>query len=280
MDNWNTINSIINQTAHIQKIASSIHTPEAIRAQETLISAVANYSALEVIAQPKNFLNAYFNATSYYNAHTTYEMVQNISGALQALSVHTMYVANISLSDNEEEIEQEDVKLANEKIVSEILLPDSKKNIDISNAAIIKLSPINDNVLCHLAENPRELYSLSSGDFEEVMARIYSKLGYDVERTKATRDGGKDLIIRKREILGDFVYYVECKKYSSSRPIGVGIVRELVGTITTDKVNGGILATTSFFSPDAIKFVTDNNFNYQIQMQDYEYIQNLLKKVN
>lgn len=279
MDNMNLINSIINQAAYIQKIASAIHTPEAIRAQEALLSVVTKYSALDVIAQPKNFLNAYLNATSYYNAHTTYEMVQNISGALQALSVHTMYVANISLSDNEEEIEQKDVKLANEKIVSEILLPDSKKNIDISNAAIIKLSPINDNVLRHLAENPQELYNLSGGDFEEVMEKIYSKLGYDVERTKATRDGGKDLIIRKREILGDFVYYVECKKYSSNKPIGVGIVKNLACTINDDGVNGGILATTSFFTSDAIKHIKDYKYGYRIQMHDYNTIRMLLNNI-
>lgn len=46
------------------------------------------------------------------------------------------------------------------------------------------------------------------------MAEIYSKLGYKVEHTQKTKDGGKDIIIRKPEILGDFIYYVELKKCS------------------------------------------------------------------
>ena len=111
------------------------------------------------------------------------------------------------------------------------------------------------------------------------MAEIYSKLGYKVERTQSTKDGGKDIIIRKPEILGDFIYYVECKKYSIKRPIGVGIIRSLAGTIDADRVNGGILATTSFFSPDAKKFISENKYNYRIQMHDYGVIRALLNKV-
>lgn len=53
---------------------------------------------------------------------------------------------------------------------------------------------------------------MTATDFEIVMAEIYSKLGYKVEHTQKTKDEGKDIIIRKPEILGDFIYYVECKK--------------------------------------------------------------------
>ena len=165
--------------------------------------------------------------------------------------------------------------------MTEIFNPDEKssKETEKKESAIITLSPVNEKVLGYLAENPEALYQLEDREFEFVMAEIYSKLGYKVELTKATRDGGKDIIIRKPEILGDFVYYVECKKYAAKRHIGVGIVRELVGTVLTDKVNGGILATTSYFSPDAKKFIKDNKYNYQIQMHDYDVIRNMLNKV-
>lgn len=111
------------------------------------------------------------------------------------------------------------------------------------------------------------------------MAEIYSKLGYKVERTQSTRDGGKDIIIRKPEKLGDFIYYVECKKYAPKRHVGVGIIRNLVGTVNTDRVNGGILATTSYFTSVARKFIIDNNLSYQIQTHDYDMIRNLLDEV-
>lgn len=178
-------------------------------------------------------------------------------------------------SQNESEVDNEE-KEANTKIINEIFKSDSKKSIDNKDSTIITLSPINDKVLKYLSENPQAFYQLTDTDFEIVMAEIYSKLGYNVELTKLTRDGGKDIILRKPEILGDFIYYVECKKYAPKRHIGIGLVRNLVGTITTDRVNGGILATTSYFTRGARKFILDNNYGYQIQMHDYDTIRRLL----
>lgn len=181
-------------------------------------------------------------------------------------------------SDNASDDEL-DVTATNKKVIAEIFQPDSEKNIHIEESPIITLSPINDQVLKYLSENPELFYELTDNDFEIVMAEIYSKLGYDVTRTKATRDGGKDLIIKIPEVLGDFIYYVECKKYAARRPIGVGIIRNLVGTVNTDRVNGGILATTSFFSRDAYEFITDYKWNCQIKTHDYNEIRKLLNQV-
>ncbi len=161
------------------------------------------------------------------------------------------------------------------KMVSEFLIPSENKCIT-TDSPIIVISPINKRILDYLLSNPQELYNLSSENFEIVMAEIYAKLGYNVERTKATHDGGKDIIIRKSESLGNFIYYVECKKYSPRNHIGVGLVKEFLGTINTDKINGGIIATTSFFSLDAKKFIFDNKYDCIIQMHDYNKIMELL----
>ena len=170
---------------------------------------------------------------------------------------------------------------ANSKIITEIFRSEEEFNQDLhkKDSAIIILYQINDAVLKYLSENPEALYQLSGIDFEIVMAEIYSKSGYDVTRTQLTRDGGKDLIIRKPEVLGDFIYYVECKKFAPNRHIGVGIVRNFVGTVTTDRVNGGIIATTSFFTKDACEFILDNKWDCQIKMNDYNTVRRLLNKV-
>lgn len=161
------------------------------------------------------------------------------------------------------------------KITSEILTTSENKCIT-TNSPIIVLSPINERILKYLVKNPQELYNLTSENFEIIMAEIYKKLGYNVERTQATHDGGKDIIIKKSEILGDFIYYVECKKYSPQNHIGVGLVKEFLGTIDTDRINGGIIATTSFFSLDSKKFIFDNKYDCIIQMHDYDKIRELL----
>lgn len=196
-----------------------------------------------------------------------------LADAMKAISIPVLDLYSEDASD--EELERNKV---NDKVISEIFQPDSEKAIDSEESPIITLSPVNDQVLKYLSEHPESFYQLTDNDFEIVMAEIYSKLGYDVTRTKATRDGGKDLIIRIPEKLGDFIYYVECKKYAAKRPIGVGIIKNLVGTINTDRVNGGILATTSFFTRDVYKFISDNKWNCQIKTHDYNAIRNLLSQ--
>ncbi len=211
----------------------------------------------------------------YQELHTN--LANNIAilaSALKNFSITDFDMYNDNISDEESEVNEVD-----QKIIAEIFQADLEKTIDNEESPIITLSPINDQVLKYLSQNPESFYQLTDDDFEVVMAEIYSKLGYDVTRTKATRDGGKDLIIRIPEVLGDFIYYVECKKYNPKRPIGVGIIRNLVGTINTDRVNGGILATTSYFTKDAKKFIFDNKWNCIIKMHDYDAIRNLLKRV-
>lgn len=196
-----------------------------------------------------------------------------LADAMKAISIPVLDLYSDNVSDDELDINE-----TNNKIVTEIFQPDSEKAIDDEESPIITLSPVNDQVLKYLSEHPESFYQLTDNDFEVVMAEIYSKLGYNVTRTKATRDGGKDLIIRIPEILGDFIYYVECKKYNPKRPIGVGIIRNLVGTVNTDRVNGGILATTSFFTRDVYKFISDNKWNCQIKTHDYNAIKDLLSQ--
>ena len=196
----------------------------------------------------------------------------NSKRLLQSIELLHLY------SDDIPEEEVDEVKEVNTKVLENIFCTEQLSN-DKKGDSIIVLSPVNDQVLKYLYENPHAILNLSSDDFEIVMAEIYKKLGYHVERTQSTRDGGKDIIISKPDALGDFIYYVECKRYAADRPVGVGIVRSLSGVVSADRVNGGILATTSYFTKDARKFVTEHNLEYQIKMQDYNEIQKLLSQV-
>lgn len=204
---------------------------------------------------------------------------KNINDSVYNLSNILGNYVLLDFSNDEYSEEDTDEEEINAKIVEEIFKPDQEKHSNKEESAIITLSPVNDRVLKYLSENPQAFYQLTGTEFEIVMTEIYNKLGYKVERTQPTRDGGKDIIIRKPEILGDFIYYVECKKHEAKDPIGVGIIRSFVGTVNTDRVNGGILATTSYFSRDAKKFISENNYSCQIQMHDYNFIRGLLNQV-
>ena len=105
-----------------------------------------------------------------------------------------------------------------------------------------------------ISENPDMVYKISPRQFEEVVFKILDNLGFDVTLTKQSHDGGKDLIITQKSVLGEYVTYVECKKFRRDRPVSIGIVKELYGTVLGDSVTAGLIITTSLFSKEAIQF--------------------------
>lgn len=126
---------------------------------------------------------------------------------------------------------------------------------------------INKSLLDQIAINPEILYQLTSREFEEAVCELFERRGYRVKLTKQTRDGGKDIIILNHSLLGDLVFYAECKKYAKTRPVGVGLVRELYGTVAADRVTAGILVTSSYFTEDAWAF--RGKVKTQMNLLDY-----------
>lgn len=203
------------------------------------------------------------------------QIFSNLTAKLQPLMSGYTILGIHPEDRNTEEKEASDQ--ISEKIISEIYLPDEKKIITPESPTITIL-PANDRVFAYLAEHPEKIYrNLTPREFEEFMAQLYNKLGYNVELTQTTRDGGKDIILRKPDVLGDMVYYVECKRYKEKNKVGLDVVQRLTGIIETDKVNGGIIATTSYLSPIAERWIIENNLNCRIKMHNFNTIQNMLK---
>jgi restriction system protein len=93
------------------------------------------------------------------------------------------------------------------------------------------------------------LHDLSARDFERIVDRLYQAMGYDTELTPAQRDGGRDIQATKIGPVEHEYIYVECKRHDSN--VGVKYVRQLLGVISTDRVNKGALVTTAEFTADA-----------------------------
>ncbi|MBP6303253.1 MAG: restriction endonuclease [Saprospiraceae bacterium] len=130
---------------------------------------------------------------------------------------------------------------------SKILIPEAPK-------IITDVRVINSKLIHKVNENPKLIHSLSSRQFEEFVAELFEKDGYNVSLTQQTHDGGKDLFIVENKRMGKFIYYVECKKYAAENPVGVRLVRELYGTVTADRATAGVLVTSSYFSDEAKQF--------------------------
>lgn len=144
---------------------------------------------------------------------------------------------------------------------------------DINNIRT-DVNEINDWMLNELKKNPTDLYQLSSRRFEELIAEIFIRKGYNVELTPATRDGGKDIYVAYKNDFGSFLYVVECKKYKPNHKVRVNVLRDLYGVLSKEKATYGIAVTTSYFSKPAKEFQKDIQF--QMALQDFDSIKKWL----
>jgi Restriction endonuclease len=117
--------------------------------------------------------------------------------------------------------------------------------------------------------------------FEEIVAEIFRKFGYEIELTKRTRDGGKDIIALRKN--GDKVterLLIECKHWQSK--IDVNPIRNLVGVaVTQDELPTGIiLATTSTFTEDAKELKINPAISIELDLKDYNDVLNWIGDYN
>jgi restriction system protein len=149
------------------------------------------------------------------------------------------------------DLERRGVKLP-PKLITEI-----KPSIVVANEALLE----------KLKRQPDSIFQLPSRKFEELVAELLDGMGFEVELTKATRDGGKDILAYMNTGIGKFLCLVEAKKYRQDRTVGVELVRTLYGTLCDYQANSAMLVTTSSFSPDARAF--QKKHEYQLALQDY-----------
>jgi len=94
----------------------------------------------------------------------------------------------------------------------------------------------------------RMIREMSPREFEVFVAELYKCLGYTVEVTAETCDGGKDVILYDDD--GN-VTYVECKHYSESNFVGREICQKLIGAMVMDKADECVIVSTGTFHSNA-----------------------------
>jgi restriction system protein len=159
-----------------------------------------------------------------------------------------------------------------------IIGPDGRALTKDSNSfrqIVTEVNEVNTELLHELAEHPNLLYELTPRKFEEIIAELLHRQGYEVEIKPFIKDGGIDICAAKKDSLGTFLYLVQCKKYAPNRPVGVEIVRELYGVVQIHGATSGIIATTSYFTKGAKSL--QNQLLYRLNLKDYLDIQKWLK---
>lgn len=122
---------------------------------------------------------------------------------------------------------------------------------------LLKLYESVQELITALKDSPDLMREISPREFEEVVTELFRANGFEVDLTRRTRDGGKDIIAIHTDSLGiSSKYFIECKRYAEGNKVGVALVRALQGTkFTKDGPNKTILVTTSTFTSGAKKYV-------------------------
>lgn len=108
-----------------------------------------------------------------------------------------------------------------------------------------------DALLQVIGADPADWRRLGSRRFEEILAEIWSGLGWQTVLTPPSRDGGFDIRALRDDQGTCLCYLVEAKAYRPDRPVGVQAVRHLYGVVEREKASHGVIATTSTFTRGA-----------------------------
>lgn len=135
---------------------------------------------------------------------------------------------------------------------------------------------VSDALIRELARNPELMYDLSPRRFEELVAELYARSGFEVELTQASKDGGVDIYAFQKAPFGSFLTIVDCKRYRADRPVQVGLIRQLHGTVIATDASVGVIATTSFFTTGAKQYQAERR--HRLALQDFVSLKEMLPR--
>lgn len=164
-------------------------------------------------------------------------------------------------------------------LVKLLKLPLYSVTDDISNGNIISLAKpalisVTDRLIEELQRRPEGIYDLDPRKFEELLADLLTDQGMEVQLTQETRDGGVDIIAEYDTPAGRILCLVDAKRYRRDRTIGVGLVRQLHGTLSDHKATTAMMITTSRYSRDAQAY--QQRQKWQLSLRDYNDVIEML----
>lgn len=115
---------------------------------------------------------------------------------------------------------------------------------------------------------PAAVYSITPREFEEIVAEIFLRKGFEVTLTQATRDGGRDIIALHETMGIRSKLLIECKRYAPERKVGLAVVQRLYGVKVAEGATKALVATTSSFSKDARTFAQQRVWELDLKGYD------------
>ncbi len=106
--------------------------------------------------------------------------------------------------------------------------------------------PTDTRLLRAISQDPERMLGLEWRLFEEFVAELLVRLGYeDVQLGRGTRDGGIDISAYHSHPVGVERIIVQCKRFQRSRRVGSPSITQLLGTVDATSASRGLIVTTS-----------------------------------
>jgi restriction system protein len=121
------------------------------------------------------------------------------------------------------------------------VLPDGRVDGLLDAMAVVRARWLSES-----EEGRESLLALSPRELEQIVAALYARRGYTTTLTPPQRDGGRDVVAVRSDPGEAARVLVECKMYT--RPVGVEIVRSLLGVVSDEHANKGVVVTVSRFT--------------------------------
>ena len=114
-------------------------------------------------------------------------------------------------------------------------------------------------------------------DFEELIGLLLENEGWKVEVTRATRDGGIDVVaIKNDKLLGEIKSIWQAKKYGPTNKVRLSEVRELSAIREEAKATKAFIVTTSRLTRDAIEWIKRDI--YRLGYKEHENVEQWVKE--
>lgn len=111
-------------------------------------------------------------------------------------------------------------------------------------------------------------------EFEELILKLLRTMGFMVEQTALSGDGGIDIIACDDRPITKGKYIIQCKNWTST--VGEPPIRDLYGVVMSERANKGVLITTSSFTKQADNFAKGKN----LELIDYTMLTSLFAEYN
>lgn len=146
--------------------------------------------------------------------------------------------------------------------LEDLCVPEQERTIRLS------MEEVNALLIEYLAAHPDLMHELHPRRFEELVAELFHRMGYEVLLTPPARDGGRDVLAFRRDDVGTLLTLVECKRFHPRHKVGVALVRGLYGVVEEGCASHGVIATTSSFTSGAAEF--QKKLRYRLSLTDFD----------